>query len=215
MHRFERFVRIVSKNNTNRCRILKCDIKKFFASIDQEILIKILQKRITDENILNLLQEIIYSFKPNGLPLGNLTSQLFANVYLDKLDQFIKHKLNVKYYIRYADDFAIFSEDRKCLENLISQIVQFLERELKLVLHPNKILIKRIKVGMDFLGVINFFGYKILRTKTKNRIFKRIKNNSSRETINSYLGLLKHVNSGKIKKSILNIFVVGFPLLRE
>ena len=166
-----------------------------------------MKKHIDDENIINLLKEIIFSFEPNGLPLGNLTSQLFANVYLNELDQFVKHKLKVKYYIRYADDFVILSENRKNLENIIFSIKYFLENELKLRLHSNKIFIKTLYSGMDFLGWINFSDHRILRVKTKNRILKRIKENNSLETSNSYLGLLKHGNTQKVKNEVLKLYI--------
>lgn len=199
INRFGLFARMASKNNTKTCWILKCDIEKFFASVDQNTLIKILENHIQDKDTINLLTETIFSFRPNGLPLGNLTSQLFANVYLNELDQFVKHKLKMKHYIRYADDFVILSRDKIYLINLISKIKEFLQNELKLTLHPDKIFIKTLYSGIDFLGWINFFDHRILRTKTKNRIFKRIKQNLKTETINSYLGLLKRGNTGKIR----------------
>jgi hypothetical protein len=210
--RFEQFARIVSKNNTKPCWALKCDIKKFFASIDQNVLINILSKHIRlsrdnqsyDPTLINLLKEIIFSFKSNGLPLGNLTSQLFANVYLNEFDQFAKHKLKLKYYIRYADDFVIFSENKTYLEKLIPEIQEFLQTKLKLTLHPNKIYIKTVYSGVDYLGWINFKDHRTLRTKTKKRMLKRIKKNSAKETLNSYLGLLKHGNTWKNRKEILN-----------
>src|SRR3989344_5290534 len=206
INRFKEFARVVSKNNTKTCWILKCDIRKFFASVDQNILMKILEKRIEDESIVNLLKEIIFSFKPNGLPLGNLTSQLFANVYLNELDQFVKHKLKVKHYIRYADDFVIFCEDEGYLENLIPLISDFLQNGLNLILHPNKIYIKRLNAGMDFLGWVNFGGYRTLRNKTKKRMLEKIKDNPKLEILNSYWGLLKHGATKKIKKQIIQYF---------
>jgi RNA-directed DNA polymerase len=175
INKFREYASIVSKNNTKTCWILKCDIKKFFASIDQNILINILQKYIDDKNIINLLKEIITSFKPNGLPLGNLTSQLFANIYLNEFDQFVKYVLRAKFYIRYADDFVVFSESRNYLKNIIPLVDIFLRNELKLTLHPDKIYIRKLKLGVDFLGWINFFGYRVLRTKTKNRMIKKDK----------------------------------------
>ena len=204
INRFREYAYIVSKNNTKTCWILKCDIKKFFASIDQNTLVKILQNRIDDENIVNLLKEIIFSFKPNGLPLGNLTSQLFANIYLNELDQFVKHRLKIKHYIRYADDFVILSDNKDYLVNLIPEIKEFLQNELKLILHPNKIFIKTLSSGVDFLGWVNFLGHRILRIKTKKRMLKKINKNSSIETLNSYFGLLKHGNCCRIKNKILN-----------
>ena len=225
INRFREYGYIVSKNNTKTCWILKCDIKKFFASVDQGILIKILENhichsgldpesRITTQtldsrfrgnDIDDLLKEIIFSFKPNGLPLGNLTSQLFANVYLNELDQFVKHELKVKYYIRYADDFVALAKSREYLKNITPLISGFLQNELKLILHPDKIFVKRLNSGIDFLGWVNFFNYRILRTKTKNRMMKGIKENLKPETINSYFGLLKHGKTAEIKKRILKL----------
>ncbi len=210
LNKFREFSYIVSKNNTNTCWILKCDIKKFFASVDQQILIKILEKYISEKDIINFLKEIIFGFKPNGLPLGNLTSQLFANVYLNEFDQFVKHKLKVKYYIRYADDFVILSENKNYLKNIIPELKYYLKNNLKLEIHPNKIFIKTLNSGVDFLGWINFTDHRVLRTKTKNRILKRIKNNSSIETLNSYSGLLKHGNMNKMIKKLFKETEIAF-----
>ena len=209
INKFKEFGNIVSKNNTRTCWILKCDIKKFFASINQEILISVLEKNFTRlsydnlNDLMVLLKEVIFSFRPSGLPLGNLTSQIFANIYLNELDQFIKHNLKIKYYIRYADDFVILSEDKKYLEGLILKINNFLKNSLKLQMHPDKVFIKTLSSGVDFLGWINFSDHKVLRTKTKNRMFKKIKNNPSFETLNSYLGLIKHGNTFKIKENLI------------
>jgi retron-type reverse transcriptase len=98
--------------------VLKCDVKKFFASIDQEILFKILRKHLRDEDIIWLIQQVVVSFNTSpskGLPLGNLTSQLLVNVYMNEFDQYMKNELRVKYYIRYADDFVILHQDKECL----------------------------------------------------------------------------------------------------
>ena len=205
INRFREFVRIVSKNNTKTCWVLKCDIKKFFASIDKDILTNILKKYIPDKDIIGLLEEIIFSFKSTGLPLGNLTSQLFSNIYLNELDQFVKHKLKAKHYIRYADDFVILSRDKKWLENIVLKIEEFLFNKLKLNFHPNKVFIKTLSSGVDFLGWVNFFDHRILRRATKRRMLGKLKNNSNRETVNSYSGLLKHGNTLKIQNRVVGI----------
>lgn len=198
------YASIVSKNNTRTCWILKCDIKKFFASIDQNILTNILEQRIPDRDTVKLLNEIIFSFKPNGLPLGNLTSQLFANVYLNEFDQFVKHKLKVKYYIRYADDFIILSENKNYLKGFLEPISNFLQNELKLILHSDKIFIETLSSGVEFLGWINFFDYKIIRKITKQRAFRNIKKVSGDyAVISSYFGLLRHGNTHKVKEKML------------
>ena len=137
------------------------------------------------------------------MPLGNLTSQLLVNVYMNEFDQFVKHKLCVKYYIRYADDFVLLSDDRKWLEGKVEPIKDFLKNKLKLEVHKDKIQVKTLSSGVDFLGWIHFPDHRVLRTKTKRRMFKRIEENPVPETINSYLGLLKHGNAYKITKLAL------------
>lgn len=211
LRRFKKFSSIVSKNNTHTCWILKCDVRKFFASINQSILLGILDERISDKRIVALLKEIIGSFKSTGvghlggLPLGNLTSQLFSNVYMDQFDQFVKHKLKVKHYIRYADDFVIFSQDRAYLEGLLPKMHEFLRLRLSLTLHPDKVFIKTMASGMDFLGWVHFFDHRVLRTVTKKRMFKRLQENAKPARLYSYLGLLKHGDTQKMKEKVLNL----------
>ncbi|MGI9118118.1 MAG: reverse transcriptase domain-containing protein [Minisyncoccia bacterium] len=207
IERFKEFSYKVSKNNTRTVWILKCDIKKFFASVDHEILIKILTDYIPDNNIINLLVTIIISFysteKGKGLPLGNLTSQLLVNIYMNEFDQYIKHKLKAKYYIRYADDFVILSEDKKYLENLLLDISKFLETKLKLLLHPDKVSIKNLASGVDFLGWVHFPHHRVVRTSTKKRMFINLKNNNYKEeSVISYIGILSHGNTYKLQRNI-------------
>jgi retron-type reverse transcriptase len=217
INRFRKFAYIVSKNNTKTCWILKCDIRKFFANIDHEILLEILAKYILDKNIFWLLENVIESFenKPEiGLPLGNLTSQLFVNIYLNEFDQFVKHGLKAKYYIRYCDDFVILSKNKIWLEKIISRIKNFLEEKLKQELHQEKVFIKTLASGIDFLGFVAFPHHRILRTKTKKRMLKRIllrkqelergkiSQESFNQSLQSYLGILKHCEGYKIGKEI-------------
>jgi len=207
--RFKNLSRKVSKNNTRTCWILKCDIRKFFANIDHKILMQTLEKHINDDDTVWLLGRVIESFTTkgkinDGLPLGNLTSQLFVNIYMNKFDQFVKHQLKEKYYIRYADDFVFMSDNKTYLEELIPKISGFLENNLKLSLHPDKLFIKTLSSGLDFLGWIHFPKHKVLRTATKKRMFRNIiKKAGKRETIQSYLGLLKHGNTEKIRKKVV------------
>lgn len=201
--RFRDFGRIVSKNNTKTCWVLKCDIRKFFANIDHATLKSILEKHIQDKDILWLLSEVIDSFSTKGkvgvgLPLGNLTSQLFVNIYMNEFDQFMKRELKVKHYIRYADDFVILQNDKMKLKDLLPKISYFLENRLKLSLHPDKVFTKTLSSGVDFLGWVNFPKHRILRTSTKRRMLKKLKNNTKREVLESYRGLLSHGNAYKI-----------------
>lgn len=211
MDRFKFFAGKVSKNHTKTCWVLKCDIRKFFASIDHKTLIKILEKHITDKDIIWLLKQVICSFNTEGkvdvgLPLGNLTSQLLVNIYMNEFDQYVKHKLKQKYYIRYADDFVFLSEDKNPLKQLVSKISQFLEEELKLNLHPNKVYIKTYASGVDFLGWVNFPKHRVLRTATKKRMFRNLKKKEyKKETVESYLGMLGWGNSYKLKQKTCNM----------
>lgn len=125
---------------------------------------------------------------------------------MNKFDQFVKHKLKLKYYIRYADDFVIFSEDKAYLEGLISKMKSFLKARISLTLHPDKIYIKTLHSGVDFLGWVNFFDHRVLRKTTKQRLFKRMEGNPKIESLSSYLGLLKHWNGHKIKEKLMDNF---------
>ena len=209
INRFRHCGRKVSVNNARTCWVLKCDIKKFFASIDHKVLKSILAKYIEDKDILWLWGEVIDSFETAGrenvgLPLGNLTSQLLVNIYLNEFDQFMKRQLKIKHYIRYADDFVIMSRDKVLLEELIPKIRGYLADELKLMLHPDKVFIQTLSSGMDYLGWVNFPDYRVLRTATKKRMLKALGNNPSSETLASYLGLLKHGNTYKIRQNIVD-----------
>lgn len=132
INRFRAFAFKVTKNYTKTAWVLKCDIRKFFASIDQRILIGIVDGRIQNKDIVELISKIVKSFHSTvsgvGVPLGNLTSQLLVNIYMNEFDQFMKHKIKAKFYIRYADDFVIFSQNRSWLESLIPQIQDFLKK---------------------------------------------------------------------------------------
>lgn len=190
--------------NTKTCWILTCDIKRFFDSIDHYILLSILKKHIPDADILWLLGNIIASFfstkTGKGLPLGNLTSQLLVNIYMNEFDYYIKHTLHIRHYIRYADDFVIFSDNRAYLAILIPTIQTFLTNNLALQLHPNKVSISTLASRMDFLGWIHFPDHRVLRTSTKRRMFKRITNHPTSETLASYQGLLKYGNTCKVEQ---------------
>lgn len=208
INRFRDFGWVVSKNNTRTCWVLKCDIKKFFANIDHEILKKILARHINDKELLQLLGQIITSFNTEGkndvgLPLGNLTSQLLVNIYMNEFDQYVKHKLKAKYYIRYADDFVFLHHDKKYLEDLIPRIAEFLDKRLRLTLHPDKLFIKTLASGIDFLGWVHFPAHRVLRTATKRRMLSRVSNDPENEAVKaSYKGMLSHGNGYKLVRAI-------------
>jgi len=209
--------RKMSANWNNLGYVLKCDVAKFFDSVNHEILISLLKRKINDPSVFVLLEKIISSFEKSvvcGLPLGNVTSQLFSNIYLNELDRFVKHTLKVRYYFRYADDFVILQNDKVILENYEKRIREFLIQNLKLKLHEDKVSIKKVSQGIDFLGYVILPHTLILRTKTKNRILNRIfreaKNNENEkffQILDSYLGVLKHCKSKAIKKEIFEFLV--------
>lgn len=208
LERFQKFCFTVSRNHTRTCWILKCDIRKFFASVDQTVLLGILSTHIQDVDVLWLLREIITSFhstaEGKGLPLGNLTSQLLVNIYMHEFDYYVKHYLKAKYYIRYADDFVLVSHNKVWLEKQIPKIKQFLSHVLFLTLHPDKVCIRPLASGVDFLGWVHFPDHKVMRPATARRMIKRIRENPKPETVQSYLGLMRYGNTERLTKTVLN-----------
>lgn len=223
-----KFLRKESRNNTRECYALKCDVQKFFNSVNHKILIEILCKKIKDKNTIWLLEEIISSysseksdiFNQRGIPIGNLTSQMFANVYMNELDLFVKQKLKVKNYVRYTDDFIIVSSDKDYLKTMVKKIDDFLKKELNLNLHPNKIYIRKYFQGIDFLGYIIFPNHILVRHKTKKRILKKVQTlfkdyanrNVTKEYLDSafysYLGVLSHANAFKLTQKLKNDYLL-------
>lgn len=221
MNRLHIFAHIISKNHTRTVWVLKCDIRKFFASIDHMVLKDILRECIADPNIGRLLEGVIDSFCsphslhddtltyssmsvcPKGLPLGNLTSQLLVNIYMNEFDQFVKNGLKVRYYIRYADDFVILSADREELRSLCRHIGIFLRDRLRLELHPHKVFIRTLASGVDFLGWVHFPDHRVLRTVAKRRMFRKIREKKGNtQTLQSYLGLLRHGNTHTLREKM-------------
>ena len=211
VNRFRTFGYKVSQNHTRTVWVLKCDIRKFFVSINQKILIDILDEYIPNRDILTLITKIVSGFHSTavgvGLPLGNLTSQLFVNIFMNEFDQFMKHKVKAKYYIRYADDFVILSHDRKWLRSIILYIRGFLWRRLKLQLHPSKVSIGTIASGVDYLGWVNFTDHRTLRTVTKKRMFRNLAmkryDENYKAVEDSYLGMIGHGNAKLLRDKIL------------
>ena len=225
--RFEYFINKVSSNgrkinkpfNNNSIQgyVLKADVKHYFDTIDHEILINILRKKIKDEDMIDLIRIILRNFegkiKGKGLPLGNYTSQFFANVYLNNLDYFVKHRLKAKYYIRYVDDFVILHKDKKVLLKFKDKIEKYL-KNLRLELHPDKSEIHALRNGITFLGYRVFYHYKLLRTRNiryfKNKLNKKIKfyrgGLIKKEDIESFLhgwmGYSKFANTHKFNQKI-------------
>src|SRR3989344_2340350 len=178
IERFDLFKRKVAHYTTNNRIVsgycLKADIRQYFETVYHEALIRILKQKVSKETLF-LIKCIISNYTgkhaDRGMPLGNLTSQFFANVYLNELDQFVKHNLKVKCYIRYVDDFVILHQTKAVLETYLQEINLFLKR-LNITLHPKKSRIIPLGHGIDFLGFRIFYHHKLLRKSNLHR-FKR------------------------------------------
>lgn len=166
------------KENYAAGHVLKVDIKHYFDTVDHQVLLSILCRRINDKDVIDLIKVILENHRTStpgkGMPLGNLTSQFFANIYLGELDLYVKHVLKAKHYIRYVDDFVILGRDKAELEALKSKIDRFLTEKLKIESHPDKSRIIPLKNGITFLGFRVFRRYKLLKKSNMNRIFKRL-----------------------------------------
>ena len=155
---------------------LKCDISKYFNSIDKDILYKIIERYVKDKNFLQLTKLLIYSDEsPRGIPIGNYTSQYYANIYLNVLDHYVKEELGIKYYVRYMDDFAIILDTKEECKIVLDKIRKFLREELKLELNKKTNYFKA-KQGINFCGYKIFSNYILLKKNNKKKIYKRVKN---------------------------------------
>src|SRR3989344_2823889 len=203
--------------NLKKGYCLKADIKHYFQEVNHNILINIINKKINDEKVIWLIKRILKNISiggeaEKGMPLGNLTSQFFANVYLNEIDYFIKHQLKAIYYIRYVDDFVILHSSEKQLKIWKEKIDNFLKVNLKLELHPDKTKIIPLSKGIDFVGFRNFYYFRLLRERNvKNMKFKIKKYKNNEITKEKIFGIYqgwkaysKWANSSKIRKEILN-----------
>lgn len=152
---------------------LKMDIRKFYPSIDHNILFEIVKRKIKCKDTLYLLENIIYSI-PGGknIPIGNYSSQWLGNLYMNELDQYLKHNHRIKPYIRYCDDFILLHKDKKFLGGIAHEIEEFLADNLKLKLSKNDIF--PVRQGIDFLGYRHFPNHILVRKSTATRIKHRM-----------------------------------------
>lgn len=193
--------------NTQYC--LKLDIRKFYPSIDHEVLKFIIRKKIKDGKLLNLLDEIIDSAP--GVPIGNYLSQFFANLYLSYFDHWIKENKQVKYYYRYADDIVILASNKPYLHNLFNEINDYLFDNLKLQIKHNYQIFPVEKRGIDFVGYVFYHTHILMRKTIKKRFCrkaaklnkKNITAQEHKQNICSWLGWAKHCNSKNLLKKII------------
>lgn len=236
--RLESKVRSITQNWKRPAHYLKCDLANFFVAIDKHVLARQLVERITEPQWQRLALQILWhdprenyqlrsaarllnrvpqhkrlTAQPAhlGLPIGNLSSQFFANVYLNALDQFVKHQLRARHYIRYVDDFVLLHESPQQLNTWRIQIEIFLAEHLRARLNPSKTILQPIERGIDFVGQAILPHRRITRRRTVAHAIKRIatvKPSSMLETANSYFGLLtqashSHTDRKRLAKAVL------------
>jgi len=230
-NRVQHFIRSATKNHTQPAWFLKADVANFFVSIDKSILDKLLAKQIIDPWWIRLARLILHKDpKENvyiksskeqlnkvpshksllnapegfGLPIGNLSSQFFANVYLDELDQYAKHELKLKHYVRYVDDIVVFGSNGKDLNTAYQKMSEFAETKLGIKFHPNKKEINRVEVGLNFVGYIIKPWCMYIRQSTIDNMYtqaaSKTKFDDLRATVNSYFGMLRNANAYKKRK---------------
>ena len=186
--------------------VLKCDIEKFFFNIDKEILFNILKRDIKDKYLLELTKKIIFDNNCSGIPIGNYTSQYFANIYLNKLDWFIKDNLGIKYYLRYQDDFILLLNTKEECNYILNKIKEFLNNNLKLKLNKKTRYFKYHN-GIDFCGYIVYFDKLLLRKRNIKKIFKKVNNFKGNYlnlyfSMNSYFSYLEYAKCYDLKKNL-------------
>jgi hypothetical protein len=213
LNRFNIFQRRVTHNLSKEAFCLKADVKHYFQEVDRDVLLSIIKRKIKCKKTLCLIELILNNFSDiKGMPLGNLTSQFFANVYLNELDQFVKHKLKVKYYIRYVDDFIILHKSNLKLGEWKDEICNFLKERLNLEIHPDKSKIISLSKGVDFVGFRIFYHFKILRKRNIRKILyklKQIKRNKItedkfEESFNGWYAYAIWANSYNVMKLLLD-----------
>ena len=227
----DRFTTFSRKNDY----VLKCDIKKYFPSIDHDILKTRFRRKIRDAQVLWLMDMIVDSSNPQeyvheyfqgddlltslnrrrGIPIGNLTSQFFANIYLNGFDHFIKEDLKCRYYIRYVDDFVVLGNEKSRLHEIKSEMEHYLV-QFRLKLHPHKCQVFPVKEGTDFLGYQIFPTHRRLRSSSVRRARRRLhrlrkdyeSGNISWKDVNhsvqSWLGHVKHADTYGLRRTIFS-----------
>ena len=161
----------------------------------------------------------LFHSKPNcGLPIGNLTSQVFANFYMDTFDHFVKHDLKIQYYGRYVDDFIIVHEDKEYLKTLIPKLAEFLQSELQVTIHPKKVYLQHYSKGVKFLGTVILPNRIYIANRTKGNFYNAIEKQNQiardhkptkaeqqafQSSMNSYLGIMKHYKTYRLRKEII------------
>lgn len=227
IQRFDVFKRKVSHNFTRNTFVLKADIRHYFEAVDHDILLSILQHTIKDERVLWLIKIILNNYynkeQGKGMPLGNLTSQFLANVYLNELDQFVKHALKAKYYIRYVDDFVILDSSPAQLWEYQRRIGLFLQEQLTLRLHPDKSRIIPFQRGTEFLGLKIFPRHKRIKQKNLRKFYQKLQSlyeeygegnvpyDNIYDFLEGWVAYAKQANTYRLRQKILTDVEQKFP----
>lgn len=231
--RLEAKVRSITENWSKPAFYLKCDLANFFVTINKAILMQLLEAKVTDlwwhwltiEVLLNdpridarnhanpktaglvpKHKRLGNQDKIHGLPIGNLSSQFFANVYLNELDQFVKHQIGAKHYTRYVDDFVLLHESAQWLNAAKTKIEWFLAERLQARLNPSKTILQPIERGIDFVGQVIRPWHRTTRKRTVNVAFDRVQRvapEDRRATVNSYFGLMRQASKSHHVRSRL------------
>jgi RNA-directed DNA polymerase len=202
IHAATNALRSALKNTAGTQFCLKLDIRKFYPNVDHEILKQLLRRKIKDQDLLWLLDEIIDS--ADGLPIGNYLSQYFANFYLTYFDHWIKEDLQVKYYFRYADDMVILSDNKAYLHRVLAEISNYLQGKLKLEVKDNYQVFPVDTRGIDFVGYVFRHSYVLLRKSIKQSFARMLTRNRNPQSIASYRGWAIHCNSRHLLKKLLH-----------
>ncbi len=201
LHKASRRLTNALKNESATKYCLKLDIKKFYPSVDHDILKTLLRRKFKDNDLLWLLDSIIDSAA--GIPIGNYLSQYFANFYLTYFDHWIKEEKQVKHYWRYADDIVILSSSKDHLHGLLKEIRNYLSENLKLQVKENYQVFPVASRGIDFLGYIHYHTHTLLRKTIKKRFARKVSKGASRESLASYLGWAKHADCKNLVKKLI------------
>jgi retron-type reverse transcriptase len=220
------FSRKISRNYTQRAYALKADIYHYFDQVNQGLLLSIIQRKIKCPKTMWLIRRILANYSTaelQGMPLGNLTSQFFANIYLNELDMFIKYRLGIKYYLRYVDDFVILHESKEMLEKYKLQMQKFLQNKLALQLHPQKTRIISLSSGIGFLGMRIFFYHRLLQKKNissfkrkwntlqKNYLLNEASYDNLYDFLEGWCAYARQADTFRLRQKILSEFEIIFP----
>jgi RNA-directed DNA polymerase len=200
IHAASKVVQIALKDKSGTTYCLKLDIRKFYPSVDHDVLKKLLRKKIKDPDLLWLLDEIIDSAP--GVPIGNYLSQYFANFYLSYFDHWMKEVKDVKYYFRYADDLVILSDNKQYLHQLLHDINTYLNEHLRLQVKKNYQVFPVAARGIDFVGYVHYHTHTRVRKSIKQACARKLAGKPSRETKASYNGWLGHGDCKHLKKKL-------------